>query len=137
MSRTNANAVRDLLGNQYDGSSSLIPFIDTASVIVTRVVACATKKSVTLSTEEQELIERYLAAHFYGNKDQFYSSKSTAGASASFMGQTGMRLDGSNYGQTAQTLDPSGCLAALSKGAKASIMWLGKNKLDRIDAEDR
>lgn len=137
--RTDLPTVQSILGNFYrDGvSPSLQPFINTATLLVDRVVACAADKGFVLTTEEQAQIEAYLAAHFFGHAQQFFTSKSTVSASGSFQGQFAMSLDASQYGQTAKMLDPSGCLAALSKGNRASMTWLGKPSNDQLTAEER
>jgi hypothetical protein len=137
--RTTLTAVTDILGNLYvsGASPSVQPFINTATLLVDRVVACALTKGVTITTEEAEQIEAYLAAHFFGHAQQFFTSKSTVSASGSFQGQFAMSLDASQYGQTAKMLDPSGCLAALSKGARAGMTWLGKTGENQIAAVDR
>jgi len=137
MARTTpSNVISILLGN-YDGSSDLTGVIDTAALMVDRVLACALRKSVVITDQEAEMIERYLAAHYYGHSDQFFQSKATMSASGSFQGQTGKGLDGSQYGQTAQSLDPSGCLSALSKNNRATMAWLGKPTNAQISARDR
>lgn len=137
--RTTITAVTDILGNFYvSGTSpSVQPFIDTATLLMDRVITCATAKGVTITDAEAERIEAYLAAHFFGHAQQFFTSKSTVSASGSFQGQTAMRLDASQYGQTAQMLDPSGCLTAITNKARAGILWLGKTSEDQISAEDR
>lgn len=127
--------------NDYDAveNPSLAPFIDTASAVVDDVAKCATDKDETLTSVRLELIERWLAAHFYVCSDQTYSSKSTDGASASFHGQTGMYFESSRYGQTAMRLDPSGCLNALGSSERkvASGFWLGKRRSEEIEYRDR
>jgi hypothetical protein len=126
-------------GRDYDdvASPALTPYIRSANLIVTRVNECAIRKGVTLSTAELVEIETWLAAHMYAMSDQTYASKSTGGASGSFHGQTGLYLDGTKYGQTAQTLDASGCLAAIGKQARARIAWLGKPKSQQAPYSDR
>ena len=110
----------------WDGVTDLDQFISAATVIVDRVVTCATAKSITLTDTELELIERWLSAHCYVQNDQTLASKSTGGASGSAHGQTGLNLDSSRYGQMAKTLDYSGCLAAIDKRAVARLNWVGK-----------
>lgn len=128
MSRTTSAAVEAVLQGDYDSTASppLSPFIETASAVVDRVATCATRKSWALSSTELELIERWLAAHFYCQGDPAYVARSTAGASGSFTGQFGMGLDNTRYGQQALAMDTSGCLAALAKGRRAGAAWLGK-----------
>lgn len=139
--RTDSDAVIALLapGKDYDlvNLPSLTGFIASASVVVSRVATCAADKGITLSSEELELIERWLAAHYYKRSDLPYASKSTGGQSASFQTKIDMGIKGTHYGQSAIDMDPSGCLAALSSQARASIGWLGKNPPDQINYEDR
>jgi hypothetical protein len=128
MARTTHLKVKDILGDHYDGSSSLEPFIDTASSLVDKVVTADTES--LLSSGDLEIIERWLSAHFYGHMDQFMSNKSTGGASGGFMGQTAMALNSTQYGQTAMTLDCTGELAKLSQQAmtgkkRMTMTWLG------------
>jgi hypothetical protein len=137
VARTNSVAVAAILGRNYDEATDLSPFIETAYLMVNKVVLCAARKGATTTAEGLEIIERWLAAHYYGCHDQFYTSKSTGGASASFQGQTGMRLEATFYGQTALGLDDTGCLEALSKRNTASMVWLGKHRDERTDHEDR
>ena len=137
MSRTSSSSVQGVLLDDYNGTSSLTPFIDTASAIVDRVATCATEREYTLSTIELELIERWLAAHFYVVSDQPYSSKQTERSKADFQGKTGMYFESSKYGQTAISIDYSGCLASISKRQKATAFWLGKPVSDQIPYEDR
>lgn len=139
--RTTSSDVIALMtpGGDYDTVNlpSLTGFIATANAVVNRVATCATAKGMALSTEELELIERWLSAHYYVMSDQNYTSKTTDGASASFQGKTDMGVKASKYGQTALDLDYSGCLAAITTRAFASFSWLGKNPRDQIDVEDR
>ena len=113
MSRTTVTNVRAILGEQYDGTADLQPFIDTAAVLVDQAVAADSDS--LLGTSTQERIECYLAAHFYEHADQMMSSKSTGGASGQFQGQTQMVLTGTKYGQTACLLDCTGYLEKRSK----------------------
>jgi len=125
VSRTTPLAVQGILGKQYDALTDLQQFIDTASAVVDDTVQCASQRKWLLSPAKQELIERYLAAHFYAAMDQLMSQKSTGQASATYQGQTAMSLDGTKYGQVAMNLDYSGCLSAISKRAFARGFWMG------------
>lgn len=148
MARTSSSAVQAILrpgsqGGDYDdlNSPSLTPFIEAASSIVDDVVACVARKGLTaFSSAKLELIERWVAAHSYVMSDQTYASRSTAGASASFHGQTGMYLEATKYGQMAMSLDSSGCLAAVTSGSQrktASLRWGGKRPSEQTDYADR
>lgn len=127
MARTTEILVKGVLLADYDTglSPSLVPFIDIASSIVDDVAACALDKGVTLSTAKLELMERWLAAHFYVMTDQTYKSKKTGDAAATFQGETKMYLTSSKYGQSAIVMDPTGCLAAQGNMRVATMAWLG------------
>lgn len=131
MARTTTEAVIALLttGRDYDTENNpdVGQFIDTASVIVDRVRTCSSNRGKGLLDSELELVERWLAAHCYACSDQPYASKSTAGASGSFQGRTGLALEGTKYGQMALTVDYSGCLSAISKRQTAGGFWLGNS----------
>lgn len=142
--RTTSDNVKGVLrlgseGGDYDdvANPSLTPYIATANAITSRVYTCSVQKKLTLSTTELELIERWLAAHFYAMSDQTYAQRSTQGASGSFQGQTGMGLEATKYGQTALAVDYSGCLTAINKRQFASGFWLGKPASQQLDWEDR
>lgn len=140
--RTNSAAVQGVLGDDYgpkeDGTlPDLTPYIATASAIVDRVITCATRKGYTLSCTETELIERWLAAHFYAVSDKPYQSRSTEGASGQFSGQTAMGFDANQYGQMAQRVDYSGCLRNLDKQQRAGAAWLGKPASQQQSWQDR
>jgi hypothetical protein len=128
MSRTTTSLVEKVLADNYDGQMDLQQFIDSATVIVDRIVTCASGKGITLTASELELIERWLAAHCYAQVDMLYASKSTAGASASFQGQTGLSLDSTRYGQMAVNLDYSGCLNAIGKRQFVQGYHLGRDR---------
>lgn len=141
MARTTAAAVRTLLttGNDYDTerTPSLTPFVDAAYSITNRVSACATTKGLTIDSTDLELIERWVAAHLYCMADPIYQSKSHGGASGQFQGQSGLYLDQTRYGQTALTLDWTGCLAAVSTKARAYAFWGGKTRANAQTFEQR
>lgn len=143
MARTTSSLVIALLGNSathpkglgnYDGVSDVTQWIDSATAIVDRVATCATGKGITLSTTELELIERWLAAHYYTKYDPLYASKSTGRASASFIQDPKVP---ERYKAGALDLDPSGCLAGILAGARAGAAWLGKRPSDQTDYADR
>lgn len=113
--RTTATDVKDVLGYNYDNkrSPSLTGFIASASAIVDQVVVDAALKGVGISTTVQELIERWLAGYFYCKMDPLFASKSTQGASGSFVTSGSLENEGERYKRAAIELDPSGCLNAL------------------------
>lgn len=126
--------VRDIVSN--DGTTDMTPFIAAATAMVDYVVTQDTGNILTTATLKE--IERWLAAHFYAAYDQLYTSKSTDGASGSFQGQFGQRLDSTDFGQRAIVLDFTGTLSTLNKGKpKASMMWLGLKQSEQTDYVDR
>ena len=139
MARTTTLLVQGILVGDYDGSTDLTPYIDTASLFVDEVEECAINKGRPLSAAKLEMIERWLAAHFYGQSDKPLTQKSTQDASATFAGQTGMYLESTLYGQTASRLDPSGCLQAIAGNERkvASLFWAGKPPSTQTDYIDR
>jgi hypothetical protein len=138
--RSNAAQVREVL--ETDEDIQVEPFIKAANSIVNWLYAhCA--EMASLSTDDLELIETWLAAHYYSQKDPALTQRTTGGASGSFQGQVAMYFEGTWYGQKAMELDHSGCLAKrqqeLKTGQKtsASIGWAGKRTSERLDAWER
>ncbi len=140
MARTIATAVEGILLDHYDSanSPSLTPFIDTANDVVTRVATCATARGVTLSSTTLELIERWLATHFYAIADLIAKEKETGDARAIFYGsEDGEGLEFTPYGKQAVVIDYSGCLKTVSKGHRGVLTWLGKPPSEQTDYVDR
>lgn len=133
--RTNETDVADTVETNCD--IDLGAFLEVANVMTDKIASCATDRGQTLTTSQLEMIERYLAAHFYSLRDPEYKQKKTGDASASFFGQDGKGLEGTRFGQAAMTLDTSGCLRSFDQGTFADMTWLGKPKSDQIDYEDR
>lgn len=133
--RTTERAVKAILGGHYDGTSGLQPFIDTASSLVDDIAAADS----SISSTRLELIERWLAAHYYEHADPITASRSTGRASGQFQGRTDMGFDSTKYGQEAKRLDTSGLLVKLDQPLrpKASCAWLGKVRDDQLDADER
>jgi hypothetical protein len=135
--RTTERAVKAILGDNYDGTAGLSPFIDTATILVDRIVAADASSEMPAAALER--VEAYLAAHFYAHSDQITASRSTGRASGSFQGQTGMGFDATLYGQTAKRLDATGLLVKLDQPLrpKATCAWLGKQPADQLNADER
>lgn len=131
MPRTTQPAVVDILGQHYDTirQPSLQAFILTASNLVSKIEAADSDNE--LDAETLELIERWLAAHFYAHSDQMLTSKSTEGASGSFQGRTDMFFSSTFYGQNAMLLDSTNYLANREGEAKSGdrprpkLYWAG------------
>lgn len=119
--RTTAALVRALGG--FPSTLDLEPFIATANVLVNDVEATG---ATCLNGTKLELIERWLSAHFAKMNSPSLTSKSIAGASASFEGRVsnGVGLSLTSFGQQALALDCSGYLRNLDK-PKPKMQWLG------------
>lgn len=117
MARTTAAAVQGILGRNYDGQSDLTPWIAAATKLVDRVA----DSDDPPDSDTLELIERFIAAHYYTVMDPLFSSKNTGKSSAKFMDRS--------YLDVAIQLDPSATVSAITSddGPKvASAIWLGE-----------
>ncbi len=130
--RTTDEAVEGVV--EVDDTISLTPFIATASFLVDRIVATAKNDDDTdyYTATELELIERWLAAHFYAVRDPREVSFTAGRIMQRFESHVDLNLNNTRYGQQAMLLDIAGGLAKLnqdmSKGAGkkvASVTWLG------------
>lgn len=127
MARTTSDAVNAII--ETDGTTSLVPFIEAASELVTE--HCAAPG--TLTDERLAMIETWLAAHFYAIRDMRAASEKAGPAGASYQYEVGLVLANTMYGQQAMLLDSTGGLAVLSKSCeegkpkfKPQLRWLGR-----------
>jgi len=134
--RTTANAVKSLLEGDYDkkNSPSLTRHILSASKIIDQVVICATRKGQSHDDETLENLECWLAAYFYTKVDRIRSSQNTGGAGGAIIQGT---TDPEPYKAAVMELDTTGCLAALLKGQRGSIVWLGKTAGEQLTYDQR
>ena len=133
MARTTPENVKQIIEVEQGVDHS--PFIDAASSIVTEVATGVKGPAVPYIFETLELIERWLAAHFFTNFDPRLESEKTGEASGKFRGKTEMGFTSSLYGQQAMLLDTNGGLAALNRknlrkataaeGVTPSFVWGG------------
>lgn len=136
--RTTTTLVENLLGGNWDQTTSVQAYIDTATVMIDRVEACADQKGLDLTAAELELLERWLAAHFYAVNDALYMSRSTDKASGSFQrGPAETGLAETSYGKQVLAMDYSMCLKNLNAQQRAGMAWLGKNPTYQTDYTDR
>ena len=132
MARTTAPDVQGVLGVNYDRRTPLEGFIDTATAVVDHISDRAADKGIDISSTELELIERWLAAHYYAVTDPPFQKTNITGpgggAGGEVMGETGFYFEITYYGQVAMMLDRSGYLSAIGskEGRKiATAVWLG------------
>lgn len=136
--RTNDAAVRELLGDNYNARSSLGQFVLGASVLVDAAATCATESGVTVPAATWKVVETWVAAHLYCCMDAMYVQRSTLRASGSFQRKAGGEgLNGTEYGQMAMRLDPSGCLANANSTQRMSFEWLGLPDSEQTPYLDR
>lgn len=131
--RTTANAVEGLF-DEINDDLDMDTFIVVANNLLNRV--CIDDDGEYLyDAETMELIERYLAAHFYAITDKQLAVESAKGVSAHYQHKIDLVLMVTHWGQMACVLDISGKLAQLSKDtaegnsrATTSIKWLGTDE---------
>ncbi len=138
--RTDSDAVKAVLagGKDYDpapedGSDpvDLSPYMRAANIVTSRAVECAAAKGITLSADELVEIESWLGAYFYTRSDPTYQSKSTDGASASFVADSQATTE--RYKAGAIALDSSGCVKAILNAVpRARAAWLGKTADEQL-----
>lgn len=103
-------------------------FIETASALVDELC-----QPQGYSETRLELIERWLAAHFYAIRDPRLTSEQAGSVQASYESKVDLGLQLTRYGQQALMLDTKGGLAALNNqpktatGQKPGIVYLGTN----------
>lgn len=130
--------MKKVLGGNYNGKSSLEPFILFAETIMIEVEACATSKGVPIAAAKASLMAGFLAAHAYCAQDPMYLSRSTMSASGSFQRQNGEGIESTEFGRLAKQLDSSGCLVAVTSGGErdATGTWAGTRYTEQQDHED-
>lgn len=117
MTRTTDHAVAKII--ETDVGDDLLPFIEAASIIVDRIAGL----SLPPSNLELELVERWLAAHYYGVYKQRAASEGAGSVNESKQYWLGYGFQTTMHGTQAMTLDSTGTLSAINatiKGDKAS-----------------
>jgi hypothetical protein len=130
MPRIDADNVQAVIENV--STIDMEPFIEAATALTDWVVTCDTDG--VLSNALLFQIETYLAAHFYGCRDQPYASRQTGDARGQFQGQMTAEityLDQTDAGRRAMLLDVSNCLAKRNREMreggkrKLTLKWVG------------
>jgi hypothetical protein len=132
--RTNATNVKGII--EVDATiikvdSDLDPFIEVANELVTEQCTGTNGPATAYTATRLELIERWLAAHFYTNRDPRPTNEKAGPVGAAYQSRVDLGFDTSHYGQHAMRLDTNGGLAALNqsvkKGGKQTVgfTWLG------------
>lgn len=129
MTRTTSEAVAGII--EVDESISIAPFIETASVLVTDCCTGTAGPATPYSDERLELIERWLAAHFYAVRDRRPAFEQAGPVSAKYENFVDAGLASTMYGTQVMLIDTNGGLAVLSKQAsdgkkrQAGVYWMG------------
>ena len=130
--RTDSDAVEEIIAVDSNEVADLTPFIATANQLVTDCCGSAGYTDAKL-----ELIERWLAAHFYAIRDPRVANEKAGPVGQSYQYKVGLNLAVTTYGQQAMLLDTEGGLAALngrvtSGKAKVTpgITWVGVEDWD-------
>lgn len=128
MPRTTSDLVKDIVDVQV--GKGLDQFIAPASALVDGVEARSNSLSSAsqLSDERLQLIETWLAAHFYCMFDPRPERERAGPVESKYETKVDLRLNLSKYGQMAMTLDTTGYLNELNnaKGIRrVSVVWLG------------
>lgn len=139
MARTTAANVAKVV--EVDASIDLDPFISMANELVTE--CCVGVNAAEYSDTRLELIERWLAAHFYVIRDPRTSVEQIGPMREHAQNpKVLMEIQGTKEGQQALLLDTYGGLAALSariaEGNKkvVGLTWLGTDDQDEDGTED-
>lgn len=108
--RVTAEEVKDILDTELS-NSRIEAFIDSANVIITRLLG-----SANLGNDLLKKIELWLSAHYIkANTDRQAIEEEAGPARQRFSDVFDVGLDSTTYGQTAKTLDPTGSLASMDK----------------------
>lgn len=129
MARTTIARIQGVLGTNYDGSTSLTPYLDSATSIVDRLVELAGEKGLTITSTQAELVERWLGAYYYTVMDPLYLEKETGKAKGKWAERS--------YRDMAEQLDPTGLLCKILAKKLIEVTWLGKTPSEQTDYEER
>ena len=129
MARTSDAQVAGII--EVDTSIDLTPFITTANELVTEMCTGDNGPDTEYDATRLELIERWLAAHFYAQRDPRPTAEKAGPVGVNYQSKVEIGLDNTHYGQMAKRLDTNGGLAALDVAANegqrrtVGITWLG------------
>jgi hypothetical protein len=137
MARTTAELVTALFEEgTVDDGVDLTPYIEASSMVVDRVVATAKDDygSDYYNNIQLEIIERWLAAHYFSVRSPASVFEGAGKVQSSYESKVDLNLNNTRFGQAALSLDTAGGLARLQqsllKGGriKPLVVWLGKER---------
>jgi len=130
-SKTNIAAIIELDDSIIPNDAAMLPFITLANELVTEFCTGDNGPETAYTDERLELIERWLSAHFYTNRDPRVTNEKAGSVGAAYQSSVALGFSTSHYGQTAMRIDTNGGLARLDKEMKnggktrAKVSWLG------------
>lgn len=129
-SRANVAMIIELDVTVVPDDAAMAPFIDVAGELVTEHCTGASGPATPYTDTRLELVERWLAAHFYSCRDPRAKSEGAGSVNVTYDITGGLGFDGTTYGQTAMRLDTNGGLTRLNENTKkgkpnAKVIWLG------------
>lgn len=130
MARTTATNIKKIIEVDttiVPADADFIPFIDTANEIVTEMCTGTNGPATKYTDTRLELIERWLAAHFYAIRDPRAKSEKAGSVGINYQGKVDLNLSVTTYGQQAMMIDTHGGLSKLNSGKSpaAAVLWLG------------
>ena len=129
MARTDATNVGKVI--EVDDTIDLTVFIDSASELVTELCTGTNGPDPAYTDTRLELIERWLAAHFYAIRDTRPANEKAGSVGVAYQYKVGLNLANTMFGQQAMAMDTNGGLANLNKATeegklrKPGMFWLG------------
>lgn len=131
--RTNAANIKAIIEVDTTiiaADSDLDPFISIANELVTEICTGTNAPDPVYTDARLELIERWLAAHFYAIRDPRAKSEKAGSVGVSYRGKTDLNFALTHYGQQAMMIDTNGGLSRLNKGKglTATVLWAGTAK---------
>jgi len=134
--KADVEGIIELDASVVPDDAALLPFITVANELVTEACTGDNGPDTAYSAERLELIERWLTAHFYTNRDPRAVTEKAGSVSAAYQSRVDLGFNTSHYGQTAMRLDTNGGLAKINddtqKGGKprVGVTWLGTDYED-------
>jgi len=121
--RTTDELVQGII--EVDSNIVLDPFMTAANALINTIATDSGH-----SEEGLQLIETWLAAHFYAMRDPRSVQEAAGDVQVTYQSKVDLNLSTSHYGQMAMVLDTSGLLRQLNKGPgnikTISVTWVGK-----------
>jgi hypothetical protein len=137
--KANIEEIIELDPEVVPDDAAMASFITVANELVTECCTGDAAPTVAYTDERLELIERYLAAHLYTNRDPRAVIEKVGPVGTTFQSRVDLGFDTSHYGQIAMRIDTNGGLAQLNEDMKkgkprVGVTWLG-TKPDDVPAD--